>query len=60
MSQIKVTQVKSLIGTKESQRRVIRALGLRGIGNTKTHKDNNCICGMVNKVKNLVSYELVD
>ena len=34
----------------------IQALGR--IGETRTHKDNNCIRGMINKVKHLVSYEV--
>jgi large subunit ribosomal protein L30 len=58
MSQLIVTQKKSLISEPESIRKVVRALGLRGVGHVKTHKDNNCIRGMVNKVKHLVSAEL--
>lgn len=58
MSHITVTQRKSLISEPESVRKVVKALGLGRIGKTKTHKDNNCIRGMVNKVKHLVSYEL--
>jgi large subunit ribosomal protein L30 len=59
MSQIKVTQIKSLISTPAAQRKVVRALGLGRIGKTNTLKDNNCIRGMVNKVKHLINYELV-
>jgi len=59
MSQIKVTQTKSLIATPEAQRKVVRALGLGRIGKSNTLKDNNCIRGMVNKVKHLISYELL-
>lgn len=58
MSQIVVTQKRSLIGQSESNQRVVKSLGLGRIGKTKTHKDNNCIRGMINKVKHLVSYEL--
>lgn len=57
--QIRVKQVRSLSGHPESLRRVIRALGLKGINTEKLHKDNNCIRGMVNKVSHLVSYEIV-
>ena len=58
MSEIVIKQKRSLIGQSESNRKVVKALGLRGIGHTKAHKDNNCIRGMINKVKHLVSYEL--
>ena len=60
MGQIIVKQTRSTIGQSFRNIRVVRALGLRGIGKTKVHKDNNCIRGMVNKVKHLVSYELKD
>jgi large subunit ribosomal protein L30 len=58
MSQIIVTQTRSIIGQAEANRLVMRGLGLGRIGKTKTHKDNNCIRGMLNKVKHLVSYQL--
>ena len=58
MSQIVITQKRSLISEPEKIRKVVKALGLGRIGETKTHKDNNCIRGMINKVKHLVSYEV--
>jgi large subunit ribosomal protein L30 len=58
MSQIVVTQKRSLIGQSEANRKVVKGLGLGRIGRTKTHKDNNCIRGMINKVAHLVSYQL--
>lgn len=58
MSQIIVTQKRSLIGQSEANRVVVKALGLGRIGKVKAHKDNNCIRGMVNKVRHLVAYEL--
>ncbi len=58
MSEIIVKQTRSLIGQSEANRKVVKALGLRRIGHTKSHKDNNCIRGMINKVRHLVSYEL--
>lgn len=58
MSSIIVKQTRSLITESAHQRKIIKALGLGRIGRTKTHKDNNCIRGMINKVKHLVSYEL--
>ena len=58
MSQIVVTQKRSLIGQSEANRRVVKGLGLGRVGKVKTHKDNNCIRGMINKVQHLVSYQL--
>ena len=57
--QIIVKQTKSMISQPEKQRKILRALGLRKIGKTKTHNDNNCIRGMINQVKHLISYEVV-
>jgi large subunit ribosomal protein L30 len=59
MAKIVVKQTRSLIGNPEAARKVIFGLGLGRIGKVKTHKDNNCIRGMINKVKHLVSYELI-
>ncbi len=58
MGQIVVRQERSLISEPEKIRKIVKALGLGRIGKSVTHKDNNCIRGMVNKVKHLVSYEL--
>ena len=54
-----VRQKRSLIGNNDKNCKIVKALGLGKIGATRTHKDNNCIRGMVNKVKHLVEYELV-
>ena len=58
MSTIVVKQRRSLASEPEKLRKVVLALGLGRIGKVKIHKDNNCIRGMINKVKHLVSYEL--
>lgn len=60
-SNIKITKIKSTIAETPKVRKVLEnGLGLRKIGATRVYKDNNCIRGMVNKVKHLVSYELVE
>lgn len=59
MGKIVVKQTRSLISENPLQRKIVKALGLGRIGRSKTHKDNNCIRGMINKVKHLVSYELI-
>ncbi len=54
---LKVTQVRSSIGIKPKQRGTLRALGLRGISQTREHDDNPVIRGMINKVPHLVTVE---
>jgi len=56
---LKVTQVKSAIGTKPKHRGTLRALGLGRIGKTNTLPDRPEIRGMVAKVPHLVSVEEV-
>ena len=54
---LKVTQVRSSIGIKPKQRGTLRALGLRGISQSREHDDNPIIRGMLNKVPHLVKVE---
>jgi large subunit ribosomal protein L30 len=60
MADLKVTQVKSSIGTKPKHRGTLRALGLRGIGKTNTLPDRPEIRGMIARVPHLVSVEEVE
>lgn len=57
--QIKVTQIKSLIGQREDMRRTVEALGLKRIRHSVVHNDTPEIQGMVFKVKHLVTVEKV-
>jgi large subunit ribosomal protein L30 len=57
MADIKVTQVKSSIGTKPKHRGTLRALGLRGIGQSNTLPDRPEIRGMIAKVPHLIKVE---
>ena len=57
---IKVTQVKSSIGTKPKHRGTLRALGLRGIGQTNTLPDRAEIRGMLARVPHLIKVEPAD
>jgi large subunit ribosomal protein L30 len=52
---LKVTQIRSAIGIKPKQRGTLRALGLRGIGQSNTLPDRPEIRGMLAKVPHLVS-----
>jgi large subunit ribosomal protein L30 len=54
MAQLSITQVRSLIGSKEDQRRTVRALGLRRIRHTVVQPDRPEIRGMIAKVSHLV------
>lgn len=55
--QIKVTLVKSLIGTKQSHRATIRGLGLRRLNSSSVLIDTPAVRGMINKVSYLVKCE---
>jgi large subunit ribosomal protein L30 len=56
---LKVTQVKSSIGTKPKHRGTLRALGLRGIGQSNTLPDRPEIRGMIARVPHLITVEEV-
>ena len=51
---LRVTQIKSAIGTKPKHRGTLRALGLRGIGRTNVLPDRPEIRGMLARVPHLV------
>ena len=55
-----VTQTRSTIGAKPKQRGTMRALGLRGIGQSNTLPDRPEIRGMLARVPHLVSVEEVE
>ena len=60
MASLKVTQVRSGIGSKPKQRGTLRALGLGRIGKSNTLPDRPEIRGMVAKVPHLIKVEEVD
>jgi len=57
---LRVTQVRSAIGTKPKQRGTLRALGLRRIGHFNDLPDRPEIRGMLAKVPHLVSVEEIN
>lgn len=59
MAQLKVTQIKSGISQKPKHRGTLRALGLRGIGQSNTLPDRPEIRGMIARVPHLVTVETV-
>jgi large subunit ribosomal protein L30 len=57
MGDIKVTQVRSGIGSKPKHRGTLRALGLGRIGKSNTLPDRPEIRGMIARVPHLVAVE---
>jgi len=57
VSTVRVTQIRSQIGTKERHRGTLRALGLGRIGKTAEHQDSPQLRGMLRMVASLVKVE---
>ena len=55
--EIKITQIRSIIGRLPKHRRTVRALGLKRLGHTVTQKDTPAIRGMIRSVSYLVKVE---
>ncbi|WP_031470363.1 50S ribosomal protein L30 [Sciscionella sediminilitoris] len=60
MAALKVTQVRSSIGTKPNHRETLRTLGLRKIRQSVVREDTKEVRGMVHTVRHLVTVEEVD
>jgi large subunit ribosomal protein L30 len=60
MAHLKVTQIRSKIGTKQNHRETLRSLGLKRISDTVVKEDRPEIRGMVHTVRHLVKVEEVD
>ena len=60
MSQLRVRQIKSSIGTKPKHRGTLRALGLGRIGKSHVFDDRPEIRGMIARVPHLVTVESVE
>ena len=58
-TKLKITQVRSLIGRPQKQRRIIESLGLKRHQASVVHNDTPAIRGMVFKVRHLVNVEEV-
>jgi large subunit ribosomal protein L30 len=57
--QVRVTQVKSSIGSKPKAKGTLRALGLGRIGQTHVLPDTRDVRGMINRVPHLIEVEEV-
>ncbi len=60
MAKIKITQVKSSIGSTKRQKATLEALGLKKLNNPVVHEATPQIIGMVNKMRHLISVEEVN
>ena len=54
---IKVTLVKSVIGTKQDHRATVRGLGLRKLNSSAMLEDTPAVRGMINNVAYLLKCE---
>lgn len=57
MPKLRVTWIRSASGHKVDQKRTIKALGLRKLGQTVEHSDSESIRGMIFKVRHLLAVE---
>ena len=57
MAKIKVTQIKSGIGSTKRQKRTLEALGIRKMNNTIEVKNTPQIQGMITKIRHLLKVE---
>lgn len=59
MAKLRITQVKSSIGSTKRQKATLEALGLKKLNQTVEHEATPQIVGMVNKMRHLISVEEV-
>jgi len=59
MSKLKVTQVRSIIGTKQNHRASLQTLGLRKIRQSVVRDDTPAVRGLIHTVRHLVEVEEV-
>lgn len=60
MAKIKITQVKSSIGSTKRQKLTLEALGLKKLNRPVLHEATPQIVGMINKMRHLISVEEVN
>ena len=57
MTKLKVTQIKSKIGSTKRQKKNLEALGIRRINHSVEKEDSPQIRGMIKKIEHLVEVE---
>ncbi|CUU37661.1 MAG: 50S ribosomal protein L30 [Armatimonadetes bacterium] len=60
MPKLRITLKRSPIGYNETQKRTVRALGLRKLHQTVIHEDNPSIRGMLQRIPHLVQVEVIE
>ena len=60
MARLKITQTRSVIGTKQHHRDTLRTLGLKRVRDVAVREDNAVVRGQVHAVRHLVTVEEVD
>jgi len=59
MAELKITQVRSKIGTKQNHKESLRTLGLRKIRQSVVREDTPVVRGLIHTVRHLVDVEEV-
>ena len=57
MAKVKVTLIKSTIGSTQTQKDTVAALGLKKIRSSHIHEDTPALRGQIKKVSHLVKVE---
>ena len=57
MAKLKITMTRSLMGRPETQRKTIKALGLKKLNSSVELPDNESIRGQLHKVEHLITVE---
>ena len=60
MAKLKITLVRSVIGSTERQRKTVESLGLGKINSSAVQIDTPDILGKIKKVEHLVSVEKIE
>jgi large subunit ribosomal protein L30 len=60
MTQLKIRQVRSGVGGEQNQRKTLRTLGLKRVGDESVREDRPEVRGMIKTVTHLVAVEEVD
>jgi large subunit ribosomal protein L30 len=60
VGRIEITQVRSVSGRQERQRRTLRALGLKKNQTSVIHDDTPAIRGMVNQIPHMVTVREIE
>lgn len=60
MGILRIRQIKSVIGSRQIHRDVIRTLGLKRIGDVVERPDSPAVRGLIDRVSHLVSVEEVN